>query len=469
MNIKHQDLTLNSSDPFLHCKLDRKKYAKILTDIVSSYADGFVLAINNEWGTGKTTFLKMWQKSLEMQEFRTCYFNAWQHDFDKSPMVAVISELKAITREKSNDKFKEVLKKGSILLKNLIPALTKGIAKKYIDDEAFVDILEKGADGTTDILKEEIDDYVNKKIGLEEFREALKGYVKENSNQKPLVFIIDELDRCRPDYAVEVLEQVKHFFNVEGIVFILAIDKTQLLYAINGFYGSSQINASEYLRRFIDIEYSLPNPSAKEYCKYLYQYFHFENFFFSDYRSQIGELRNDAELFISFAANLFEYHNLTLRRQEKLFAHSRLALRSFQSNNYNFPDLFIVLIYIRSEDKEFYDKIRRVEFSIQDAVSKLYTFFPKEIDKYAGINFRSVEAKFVFFYYNSYREKYPTYQLLTRASNGSEYSITIQSSFESDDATSRLSQLIQDYEHKYYDIKITFLLDKIDLIENVVS
>ncbi len=59
MQIKHNDLIINQEAPFANCKLDREKYAHVLTSIVNNYADGFVLAINNEWGTGKTTFVKM--------------------------------------------------------------------------------------------------------------------------------------------------------------------------------------------------------------------------------------------------------------------------------------------------------------------------------------------------------------------------------------------------------------------------
>ncbi|MBS7564652.1 hypothetical protein KHS38_09555 [Mucilaginibacter sp. Bleaf8] len=61
MNIKHHDLVIPQDDPFKNCKLDRKQYAIALTSIIQTYPTGFVLSINNSWGTGKTTFLKMWQ------------------------------------------------------------------------------------------------------------------------------------------------------------------------------------------------------------------------------------------------------------------------------------------------------------------------------------------------------------------------------------------------------------------------
>lgn len=77
-----------------------------------------------------------------------------------------------------------------------------------------------------------------------------------------MIFIIDELDRCNPYYAVKVLERIKHLFNIPNIVFVLSIDKEQLSNSIRGYYGSDLIKADEYLKRFIDIEYTLPDPDV---------------------------------------------------------------------------------------------------------------------------------------------------------------------------------------------------------------
>ena len=102
--------------------------------------------------------------------------------------------------------------------------------------------------------------------------EATKG-------DKPIIFIIDELDRCRPSYAVELLEQVKHFFSVSGIVFVLSIDKVQLGHAVRGVYGNDRINADEYLRRFIDIEYSIPVPDKNYFEIFLRLLWILDDFF----------------------------------------------------------------------------------------------------------------------------------------------------------------------------------------------
>lgn len=281
MKIKHDEIIPKTDNPFAECKLDRERYARVLTNIVNTYADGFVLAINNEWGTGKTTFVKMWQQQLKNECFQTIYFNAWENDFDSNPLVAMMSELETLTNARNKKVFKSVVEKGAVLIKNIAPALAKSLIKKYVVDidDIAIGAIEDSTKASTEILEEEIREYSSKKKTIVEFRKELEKFVKQADNTKPLIFIVDELDRCRPTYAVEVLEQVKHFFSVSGIVFVLSIDKKHLASAVKGFYGSEQIDSNEYLRRFIDLEYSIPPPPTKDFIKYLFSYFSLQDFF----------------------------------------------------------------------------------------------------------------------------------------------------------------------------------------------
>lgn len=130
MKLRHTDISIDEANPFLHCKLNRGKYAEVLTNIVETYADGFVLAINNEWGTGKTTFVKMWQQYLINQDFQTIYFNAWENDFDKNPLVALMSELKEITKVENQNNFQSVLEKGVHLTKECCSCLSESSGEK---------------------------------------------------------------------------------------------------------------------------------------------------------------------------------------------------------------------------------------------------------------------------------------------------------------------------------------------------
>jgi len=357
MKIKHHEIVPNVENPFAECKLGRGPYAQVLTDIVNTYADGFVLAINNEWGTGKTTFVKMWQQHLKNEGFQTIYFNAWENDFDNNSLVALMSELETLSNAKNEKIFKTVIEKGAVLVKNVAPALLKAVVNKYIDSDIISTAIENTTKASTEILEESIKEYSSKKKTIIEFRKELEKFVKQAENTKPLIFIVDELDRCRPDYAVEVLEQIKHFFSVPGIVFVLSIDKKHLESAVKGFYGSEQIDSNEYLRRFIDLEYSIPAPQIKVFNEYLYKYYGFNEFFSSAERNKFGELRDEAQLLLKIADILFTKSNATLRQQERVFALTRLILCSFNINQYTFSYLLFVLVYLKVMQNDIFQKI----------------------------------------------------------------------------------------------------------------
>ncbi|MEY2702139.1 MAG: hypothetical protein RLY43_772, partial [Bacteroidota bacterium] len=374
MKIKHYDIKIFQDNPFANCKLEREPYARVLTDIVNTYADGFVLAINNDWGAGKTTFVKMWQQQLKNEGFQTIYFNAWENDFDNNPLVAIMSELQTLTNTNNKEIFKSVVEKGAVLVKNIAPALAKSLIKKYVVDidDIAVDAIENATKASTEILEEEIKEYTSKKKTIVEFRNELETFVKQAETTKPLIFIVDELDRCRPNYSVEVLEQIKHFFSVSGIVFVLSIDKKHLGSAIKGYYGSELIDSNEYLRRFIDLEYSIPIPQTNLFVEYLYEYYGFNDFFSSVERSKFNEFIHDNKILMLIANILFTKTNATLRQQEKVFALSRLVLCSFQSNQYTFPHLLFILVYIKTMLYDVFLKIEKNDFSIQELSDLFY-------------------------------------------------------------------------------------------------
>lgn len=392
MSIKHNQLEISADKPFENCKLGREKYADILSALVDNYANGFVLAVNNEWGTGKTTFVKMWEKKLKNSNHKTLYFNAWEHDFENNALVALMAKLKELAIDKKTEKIiKKVIAAGSVLAKSAFPIIFKALAEKYIGKETIKEMLSGVGESITEIFTEQINDYANKQNGLEEFKENLRQFVKATSLDKPLIFFIDELDRCRPDYAIEVLEKVKHFFSVPNIVFVLSIDKNQLGNAVRGFYGSDKINAEEYLRRFIDVEYSIPQPDLKRFSTYLFEYFNFAEFFSHELRSKHSELRNDEESFIKTSEMLAIRFNLSLRQLEKIYAQARISLKTFSLNNYLFPSVFICLICLKMFDNGFYTLIKNRQLSIEEFIMQLN----EKIDFIDGM-----EPLFVYLYFN---------------------------------------------------------------------
>ncbi len=462
MKIKHEDILIPAENPFENCQLGRKKYAEALTGIIDTYADGFVLSLNNEWGTGKTTFIKMWQQLLTNSQYNTLYFNAWENDFDSNPLIAIMSELKTLTKD-NDDVFKSLIQKGAILTQNLLPILVKALADKYINTEIIKDSIDEITKSATEILKNEVDEYSKKKKGLIEFRNELEKFIKKN-NKKALVFFIDELDRCRPSYAVEVLEQVKHFFNVPGIVFVLSLDKVQLGNAIKGFYGSEYLNTNEYLRRFIDLEYNLPIPDTKLFCNYLYKYFSFDDFFLSEDRKTYQEFNEDRASFLKFSATLFTHNNLTLRQQEKIFGHARAVLNTFPSDNYVFPTLYLFLVYLKDLKNSLYKQIRQRELRTQELINEIDILF-KEYSNDENYKMFIRTAALLLLFYNNYLE-YEYRAKLTKYDNTTLKNILlIRSDLNENDV---LLNFLSAFERNTFDsVKLDFLLNKIDLIESL--
>lgn len=96
--------------------------------------------------------------------------------------------------------------------------------------------------------------------------------MEKRKKRSPIAFFIDELDRCRPDYAVRLLERLKHLFSIAGVFFVLAVDRQQLEASVQGVYGAN-LNATGYPRKFIDLRYPLPQLSTEEFARALIERF----------------------------------------------------------------------------------------------------------------------------------------------------------------------------------------------------
>ena len=257
---------------------------------------------------------------------------------------------------------------GRIVLK-AVPAMFKGVIKKHTGEEVVEVLYDCIGEGSS-MLKKEIDNYERQKESLLKFREDLEIFVNEVCEKKPLIFIIDELDRCNPHYAVKVLERIKHLFNIPNIIFVLSIDKEQLSNSIRGYYGSDLINANEYLKRFIDIEYALPDPDVEKFCSYLYDYYGFEAY------EKARGTKEMEESILTIANTLFMHKNLSLRQIEKIFAHIRLSLNMYKHNQ---AELICLLTYLRICESDCYVKITHESYTIQELTDQLESIIPKQI------------------------------------------------------------------------------------------
>ena len=251
------EIDVPEDNPFVNDKLNRESCVNTFCSMIRLYSTtGCVIALDGEWGTGKTTFVKMLMQILN-KGGHPLYFNAWENDYVSDPLIALLAELKDLSPH--SKKWDNVIASGGKILTCIASSAVKNVVKNKLGIDS--DVVASGIDEASKILKDGIDDFSKQKATFDEFRKALQEYIADNTTEEfPVVFFIDELDRCSPKFAVLVLERIKHLFDIPNVIFVLSVNKKQLGYAIQGYYGSSNIDASNYLRRFIDIEYSLPQP-----------------------------------------------------------------------------------------------------------------------------------------------------------------------------------------------------------------
>lgn len=377
LNARLGDVEIDDENPFKEDLLKRKPYAEILTKVLSIYTNGAVIAINGKWGTGKTTFVTKWQKMLENEKFTTIYFNAWKADYLDDPLVPLIANLQAVRKidPKSNLRFENLMKTGA----KLAIAGTVGFGKamiKMAGGHLVIETLSSVADECGNLFKKKVDEFSTQTKSMEQFKMELKEYVNWTNSDKPLVYFIDELDRCSPTYAVRVLERVKHLFETPGIVFILSIDKDQLENSIKGYFGSD-IDAEEYLRRFIDISYNLPQPELKDFCGHLYDYYNLMSFF--NRKERDTSFKGEDILFLNAAEYICTFKRITLRQLDRVFALTAIALKEFQPDQHLFPDLFFFLTYLKVCHPELFDNISNIRLSIQGLINEIEKLIPAQM------------------------------------------------------------------------------------------
>ena len=367
MQIRSSDLEIPTNDPFENDCLGRQELEPPLTQFVSQAVGPFVLAIDGSWGSGKTTFLKMWQVKLDKAGHLCLYLNAWKTDFVQDPLVAVVGELSIAIKNPrlDNDNVRKTTKKvekvAKLIFKRLIPTVVKLATHGVVDmDNASEKVL---SDFTGETAQDLIKDYNKGKSDIEEFRENLGFLVAaiQETNQNPvkIVIIIDELDRCRPTYAVQLLERIKHLFDVQGVVFILGIDRHQLSHSIKALYGS-EFDATGYLKRFIDLDYRLPEPSLGCYCLSLFEKFEINSLLSRRESANNNRSPYDLNDFKYYLGYLISSANMSLRDQEQMISRLRIVLQTVPVNQNSFPVTLSILLFLRNySDSEIYTSVMR--------------------------------------------------------------------------------------------------------------
>lgn len=245
--------------------MDRRPSAEFLTNYILSNDHVKVINVNSPWGSGKSFFLERWARSLS--EKHVCVrFNAWETDYTTEPLVALIACIEqqvvdplALT---STEVGQGIINVGSDLVKKSAPLIVKGLVKKFTGveiDELLVSGAEQAVDDVVGaLLKEQAATEENVHAFKAAVVERLSNAAENRRLAAPAFIFIDELDRCRPTYAIELLERIKHFFELKDCRFVIASDSEQLAHSIRAVYGQG-FASEKYLNRFFDAEFVLNN------------------------------------------------------------------------------------------------------------------------------------------------------------------------------------------------------------------
>lgn len=254
--------------------MGRANHAKNLTSFLvqKGQQTSYVLNLNSKWGSGKSYFLKRWLHEIE-NIHPAVYIDAWSSDHSSDPLLTVVSEVKNKLRELKNiyplekKLFEGVAKAVKIAAPTIVKSIITGQLKRAgvnLDEVGEVFNNEDAAEAGAKLVEQAINAHNDAFLGINNIKKSIQDWlesvVSSNTRQFPLFIFIDELDRCRPTYAIEMLETIKHIFDIKNVVFIVATDKEQLQHSIKAIYGA-EFNSRLYLDRFFTRTITLSNPS----------------------------------------------------------------------------------------------------------------------------------------------------------------------------------------------------------------
>lgn len=310
------DLTFDIRDEF-----QRKKVAENIISLLQADIDISPMIIDGDWGTGKSEFcFKLINLMRESNSHHSIYINTFKADHANEPLMTVLAEvIKVLPDKESKDSLIEnALPAIRYGLKTLAKAGVSHILRQDVTD-AVDDFDKEIQDAADTIINSSIETILKDHIEAEESLKTLQTALSKIAEDKPIVIFIDELDRCRPNFATDMLEVIKHVFDIDNVSFVLITNVQQLKASINHCYGEA-IDAQRYLDKFIKFSTKLPNEhniNSHDYNKNSLA--HYEKLIQES--EALQELKLDTGAFLEFISDMVTIHSISLREIETLVRH----------------------------------------------------------------------------------------------------------------------------------------------------
>ena len=373
IRIQPRDIEIPEDDPFKNDLLGRKEPVEVLTHLIGSIEGPCVLAVDAAWGAGKTTFLRIWAQYLRNKSFPVVEFNAWETDFTGDPFIALSDELMSGLRQYTDEplagKINAAKDAAKEVFRRALPSVIRLATAGILDVSPMLE--KEAGQALASYAEERLSSYRKEQESVQAFRAALQDMASALAKSKegrPLVVVIDELDRCRPSYATELLEVAKHLFTVDHIVFVLAVNRSELAHSIRALYGS-EFDAQGYLRRFFDVDFLLPDLGRKSFIETTLEAIQLNDYF---ERTKDRMARPEYETVKTLLLAFFDAPDLSLRRIAQAIHRLGLVFASLRSDQRSFAMTAVVALILRTVDSDLYHRFVRREASDRQVVDKMF-------------------------------------------------------------------------------------------------
>lgn len=304
--------TLEVNDPWAGDLLNRQIDADFLMKFLLSRIEereqrgvtrSYVLNLDAPYGHGKSYFLEHFEKQVAAEGYLVARVNAWRDDHADDPLLSVIAAIdEAVSphiqhSENAKKSWLSIKRTGSAIALAAIKGaavhwMKKGIGEGYeaaldvvgnASEEEISEAVEISGEAISGIIDKKtealLDKFTEEKQQIDNFKHRLESFlcqVDEGNVKAPLFVLVDEIDRCRPDFAIALLERVKHLFEINHVVFVIATHTAQLRHAVGAIYGV-EFDAERYLLRFFDRTYVFEEPSLDNFIDWLVNQYHIDD------------------------------------------------------------------------------------------------------------------------------------------------------------------------------------------------
>lgn len=361
----------------------RRDLASRLTGLFEHLEGGSVCILDGRWGSGKSTFVKQWAAELRKAGRPAVYFDAFAADYIESPFEAIAAAFisEAARAGKTDDvKYRNFLKSAAavgrmvsvVAAKVGVKAATLGVIgnSEFEALDGLKDIVVEGtAELTEKAVEQMLESHAESVAKFEKLKKALADLpylLRENSeeNNNSLIIFIDELDRCRPDFSLGILETLKHFFRAENLHFVLVTNRNYLELSVAHRYGSG-LAAGEYLEKFFDFSVQFDVPYERNNTSHTIKYIRsVTSRIVPEDIENIEYIRENIE---AICVNF----KLSLREIETFIINVGIALIAARQGEFRHPMLITHLCLFKSKRPDLFSQAKTGKINLSELLAYL--------------------------------------------------------------------------------------------------